>query len=142
MEKVHILLVEKGDNEIDFFSDALEESGLSFLCSIARSFEHPLNIFNNTFPDAIFINVNIVNNEHSPFIKKIKSGQSTPVIFYSTSTGIKPGFQKINYVQMPRSTSTMAHILKNLFTNNTVHDNLIMEKDGARSASQIPGNPF
>ncbi|HEY2727126.1 MAG TPA: hypothetical protein VGI61_08140 [Parafilimonas sp.] len=121
MKKIHILVVENRENEIEFFTEALEESGLSFLCNTARNTEQAFKILKNSVPDAIFIDTNIMHGEAGS-IKKIKSLQKIPVIFYSTVLSQKSQQSDValNYVQLPRSIHTMAGILKNLFIENKV----------------------
>lgn len=122
MKKLHILLVENKDDEIEFFTDALEESGLSFLCSNARNMDDALKILHHTTPDIIFVDANMVRHEEINEFKKIKSEQSAPLVFYSAiqTSEIKMQSSAINYVQLPHSINTMAHILKNLFISNEI----------------------
>ncbi len=117
-------MIENRENEIEFFTDALEESGLSFLCSNARNTEQAFKILKNSVPDAIFIDTSIARSEESGSIKKIKSLQKIPVIFYSTvlNQKLQQAKAELNYVQLPRSIHTMARILKNLFIDNEIHD--------------------
>jgi chemotaxis response regulator CheB len=126
MNKIHILLIENRENEIEFFTDALKESGLSFVCNTARNTEQAFRILKNSIPDAIFIDAYMVNAEAPVIIKKIKSLQKVPVILYSATTGKKPyqnsSIETLGYVQLPGSTRTMARILKNLFIDNEIHD--------------------
>ena len=122
MKKIHIVLVENHETEIEFFTDALKESGLSFLCNTARSLEQAFIILKNSTPDAVFVDANIIKAQKSDIIKKIKSVQKTPVILYSSISKSKSEVpETLNYVQLPGSVQTMARILKNLFIDNEVH---------------------
>ncbi len=87
MKKLHILLVENGENEIEFFTDALKESGLYFLCNTARSIEEAFIILKGSMFDAVFMNAGIIKSERSAVIKRIKQMQKMPVIIYSTVAG-------------------------------------------------------
>ena len=121
MKQVHILLIEARENEIEFFTDALEESGLNFFCRTAKSIEHAFKILNNSIPDITFIDSNIVQAEGSIRLKEIKLLQKKPVVVYSTVTNSKkdqPDCEIFNYVQIPRSYHKMARIFKKLFINN------------------------
>lgn len=126
MKKIHILLVENCDNEIEFFTDALEESGLSFMCNTARNVEQAFKILKNSVPDAIFIDTNIAQSEQSHTIMKIKSLQKTPVIFYSTlmhqNLRRSNADTNFNYVQLPSSIHTLARVFKNLFIDNEIRN--------------------
>lgn len=115
--KTHILLIEDSENEIEFFGDALEESGLGFLCSTARNIEQAFRILKNTTPDIIFIDIHLAIRD-SFFSQKIRSFHSSPVVYFSTVKNRelqKNGYGIFNYVQLPGSIQTMARILKNLF---------------------------
>jgi DNA-binding NtrC family response regulator len=121
MEKLHILLVENCENEIEFFITALKESGISFMCSTARNTEQAVKILRNSVPDAIFMRANMCPEKISE-IKKLRRIQGTTLILYSTAqaAGANSVNIKHNYVQLPSSIEVMAHILKNLFTNHLV----------------------
>jgi DNA-binding NtrC family response regulator len=118
MKKLHILLVEKSENQIEFFTDALSESGLGFICNTARSIEQAFKILKNSIPDAVFVDVSISGAQTMSKLKKMKSAQSS-LIFYSTVPGttLKQTASVSNYVQLPGSTETMANILKNFFND-------------------------
>lgn len=122
IKKLHLLLVESSQTEIEFFTDALEESGLMYLCTLAKSSNATYKILKNTTPDVIFISNNIVQNESKNLLKKIKEIYPAPVIVYSTikSMSLNNSNQTFNYVQLPNNIFTMGHILKNLFIENTV----------------------
>jgi len=118
MQKLHILLVEKRETNIEFFTDALSESGLGFICNTARSIEQAFKILKNSMPDAVFIDVSIAGAQRMSELKKMKSAQSS-LIFYSTVSGakLKQTSPVSNYVQLPGNTETMANILKNFFND-------------------------
>lgn len=115
--KTHILLIEDSENEIEFFGDALEESGLGFSCSTARNIEQAFIILKNSTPDIIFVDIHLAVKDGF-FSQKIRSFHSSPVVYFSTIKGRelqKKGYGIFNYVQLPGSIQTMARILKNLF---------------------------
>jgi DNA-binding NtrC family response regulator len=121
MKQVHILLIEARENEIEFFTDALEESGLNFFCRTAKNIEQAFKILNNSIPDITFIDSNIVQAEGTIRLKEIKLLQKKPVVVYSTVTNFKanqPNCETFNYVQIPCNYHKMALIFKNLFINN------------------------
>jgi chemotaxis response regulator CheB len=124
MNKIYILLIENSENEIEFFTEALKESGLSFLCNTARDIDQAFRILKNSTPDAVFIDAYMIKSEAPVIIKKIKSLQKVPVILYSAATGKKAhqvtGLRSLSCVQLPGSTLTMAHIFKNLFIDNEI----------------------
>lgn len=122
MKKIHILLVENKDNEIEFFTEALEESGLSFLCNTARNVDEALKILKRTVPDIVFVDSSMAKGEEINVIKKTNRHQHVPLIFYSTISTNKSTAQcsASNYVQLPRSINTMARILKNLFLGDEI----------------------
>ena len=115
--KKHILLIEKEENERKFFADALEESKLSFFCSIAKSKEQARRILKNIEPDIIFIDLNTMDKDVLATLNNFNRTHIAPVILYSTAHDeaiqdeISPCFQ------LPRSKSTMAFILQSLLDN-------------------------
>ena len=119
--KKHILLIEKGENELEFFTDALEESKLSFLCSIAKSKEQATRILKNIVPDIIFIDVNTAGNDVSRFLHDIQYVHKAPVMLYSSVPG--KGITQATRdeisgcFQLPGNVQTMAFILQNLLSS-------------------------
>jgi len=114
----HILLIESCENEIEFFRDALKESGLGFLFTTARSIQQALTILQRNTADIIFINVHLAIKHSIVSAKKIKSICSSPVVFYSNVSIPQSQLasdQNVNYVQLPASIQSMGKILKNLF---------------------------
>ena len=122
MEKLHILLVENCENEIEFFISALKESGISFMCNTARSTEQAFKILHNCMPDAVFIHANMPGSEKISEIKELREMQSTTVILYSGTHTAKatPASKELNYVQLPANIQTMSRIFKNLFSHHLV----------------------
>lgn len=117
-EQRHILLIENCENEIEFFRDALKESGLGFLFTTARSIQQALTILQRNTADIIFINVHMAVKHSIVSAKKIKSLCSSPVVFYSnvSATQTQPvSDQSLTYVQLPASIQSMGKVLKNLF---------------------------
>jgi DNA-binding NtrC family response regulator len=117
VHKTHILLIEDSENEIEFFRDALEESGLEFLCSTAGNIEQAFRIVKNSTPDIIFVDIHLAMR-NSFFSQKIRSFHSSPVVYFSTEKNWelqKNEYGIFNYVQLPGNIQTMARILKNLF---------------------------
>lgn len=121
MRKMHIMIVEKQENEIEFFKDALEESGLDFFCTVARSIDQCLKMLNGEIPDVVFVNVNEIEQAGLLNLKQVKFMYSVPIILYTTinTAKLQSEFTNLIYVQLPKSISMMARILKNLFINNT-----------------------
>jgi DNA-binding response OmpR family regulator len=127
MEKKHILLIENDENEVEFFTDALEESNLDFLCSTARNAEQAIIILKNIVPDIIFLDVRISKIAGSVLSRKIKQIQSLrkiPVIMYSNTPHEKNkekifGKGSANYFHLPGNVQTMASILQYLLYSNT-----------------------
>ena len=121
IDKKHILLIENNENEIEFFRDALEESGLNFLLSTAGSVQQAFAIPDKGAADMIFVDVQLAMKHNIVFARRLKSFYSGPVVFYSN---IKSGqMQKgspenLNYVQLPASIQSMGRILKNLFAGS------------------------
>jgi DNA-binding NtrC family response regulator len=126
--KKHILLIEKEENERKFFADALEESKLSFFCSIAKSKEQARRILKNIEPDIIFIDLNTTGNDVSDVLNNSDHTHTAPVILYSTAPdkaitkAIHDG--STGCIQLPRSISTMAFILQSLLNNKAVSGSL------------------
>lgn len=120
MEKMHILLVENCENNINFFIDAFGESGLQFFCSIAREIGQARAILKNALPQVIFININVVSPENLDFFKKMRLITGIFVIFNSgvPLVNIQLGVKEVNYIQLPNSPQTMARVLKNLFNSS------------------------
>ena len=120
--KKHILLIENDETKLGFFSDALEESNLDFVCSRARNVVQAARILKSVTPDIIFVGMNLPKLSGLEFLKKIKMMECfkfTPVVLYSAMAD-----QKINeelnrnasdYILLPASVITMATILKNFF---------------------------
>ena len=122
MKKKHILLIENDENEVEFFTDALEESNLNFLCSTARNSEQAVIMLRNIMPDIIFFDVDISKIAGVSLLKKIKKIQhlrKIPVIMYSNSsyekTEINVSANKAkNYLHLPDNVQTMASTLQYL----------------------------
>ena len=121
MEKKHILFIENDENEVEFFTDALEESQLNFLCSTARNTDQAVMILKNIIPDIIFLDVHISKFGGDRLLNKIKQIQrlrKIPVIMYSNT----PYENKLtvteddtaNYFHLPGNVKTMAFMLQNL----------------------------
>ena len=129
MRKLQILLVDNCENQIEFFTDALSESGLGFICNTARNIEQACKILNNSMPDAVFIDASMIGAKRIAKLKEAKPVQSS-FIFYTTVNGIKPKqtAMEVNYVQLPESIQTMANILKNFFID--YKENSTHAKDG------------
>jgi len=117
MNKKHILLIENGPDELAFFTDALEKSQLSFLCSTARSSEQATRILKNLVPDIIFLDVSLVTSEDIEFLSRMKRNQKVPVIMYSISPQEQHENDKANYLQLTRCVQTMANLLQHLLLN-------------------------
>jgi DNA-binding NtrC family response regulator len=121
--KKHILLIENSENEIEFFRDALEESGLDFLLNTARSIQEAFTIPDRNTADMIFVDVQLAMKHNIVLARRLKSFYPGPVVFYSniqtgqTQKGLHENF---NYVQLPGSTKSMGRILRNLFAGNEV----------------------
>ena len=121
MEKKHILLIENDENEVEFFTNALNESNLNFLCSTARNTEQAVIMLKNIMPDIIFFDVDISKIAEAVLLKKIKKIQQLrkiPVIMYSNvphekDKGTVHG-NTTNYLHLPGSVQTMASILQHL----------------------------
>ena len=121
INKKHILLIENNENEIEFFRDALEESGLDFSLSIVRSIQQAFSISDNGTADIIFIDVHLAIKHNVVFVKRLKSFYAGPVVFYSNiSNGqMQKGLhENLSYVQLPGSTQSMGRILKNLLAGS------------------------
>lgn len=115
----HILLIESCENEIEFFRDSLEESGLGFLFTTARNMQQALTILRKNAADIIFINAHLAVKNSIDSVKKIKSLCPNPVVFYSSvsiAQAQQSLYQKLNYVQLPASIKSMGNVLKNLFS--------------------------
>jgi chemotaxis response regulator CheB len=122
IDKKHILLIENNENEIEFFRDALEESDLHFLLSVARNTQQVFTILNGTIADIIFIDVHLaIKNDTAFSLKRLKSLCSGPVVFFSNvkSTQTEKELHgNLNYVQLPGSTRSMGNILRNLLPDS------------------------
>ena len=123
MEKKHILLIENNENEAEFFTNALEESNLDFLCSTARNAEQAVIMLRNIIPDIIFLDLETSNSAGSVLLNKIKQIQGLrkiPVIMYSNSADKKnkrtvhDGSDFSSYFQLPETVQTMASMLQHL----------------------------
>lgn len=122
MKKKHILLIENDENEVDFFSDALEKTKLDFLCSTAKNSEQAIKMLRNIMPDIIFLDVHISKTAGpalSGKIKHIQNLRKIPVIMYSNmprEKDIKRASDRsaINYLHLPGNVQTMASILQYL----------------------------
>jgi chemotaxis response regulator CheB len=120
-DKLHILLIEDSENEIEFFRDALEESELNFLFSTARNIQQAFTILNSIAADIIFINVHLAMKDNIFSVKKLRSLYPTPVAFYSNVKVRqieKELYEHLNYVQLPGSTQAMGRILRNLLAGS------------------------
>jgi hypothetical protein len=116
-DKRHILLIENNETEIEFFRDALGESGLVFSLTIARDIRQAFIILNNSIPDIIFGNVYLVINNDMVSLKKLRSLYPNLAVFYSdvrSGPKQKELLRNLDYVQLPGSTVSMGKILRNL----------------------------
>lgn len=113
MKKKHILLIENGQDEVEFFTDALQKSKLDFLCSTARSREQAMRILKNAVPDIIFFDVRVAVKEDMEFLNEVKGHQKIPVVMYSTTDEVHERGH-INYLRLPQSVPTMAKLLIHL----------------------------
>jgi len=116
--KKHILLIENGENEVEFFTDALEESKLNYLCSRARNAEQASKMLKNIVPDIIFLDMHLPKISGTEFLKKIKSTnylKNIPVVLYSTvSEQSKDSATKkdaTQYLLLPGSVQKLASII-------------------------------
>ena len=116
--KKSILLIEKEENELDFFTEALEESKVSFLCRIAKNREQATSILKNMAPDIIFIDLNTAGNDVNEFLRHINCIHRAPVILYSTLPGKiinKAIPEEISgCFQLPGNVQTMAFMLQGI----------------------------
>jgi DNA-binding NtrC family response regulator len=121
-DKKHILLIENNENEIEFFRDALEESDLKFLLSVARNTQQAFTLLNSSAADVIFIDVHLaIGNDAAFSLKKLKPFCSGPVVFYSNVQSMQSGKDlhlNLNYVQLPGNTRSMGKILRNLLPDS------------------------
>jgi len=123
IDKKHILLIENNENEIEFFRDALEESGLDFLLSTARSIQEAFTIPDRNAAKMIFVDVQLAMKHNIVLARRLKSFYPGPVIFYSNIMRgqIQKGLhENLNYVQLPGSTQSMGRILRNLLAGSNV----------------------
>lgn len=121
MIKKHILLIENDENEVEFFTDALEESNLNFLCSTAKNSEQAVMMLNNIMPDIIFFDVDVSKVSRAGLLKKIKKIQDLrkiPVIMYSNvpheNNKRTVDGNTATYLHLPGNVQTMASILQHL----------------------------
>jgi DNA-binding NtrC family response regulator len=122
MKKKHILLIENDENEVEFFTEALEESSLDFLCSTARNAEQAVIMLKSIIPDIIFLDVQTSRSAGSGLLNKIKQIQGLreiPVIMYSNVPPKKNkrtvyGNDASSYLQLPGNVQTMASMLQYL----------------------------
>ena len=118
--KKHILLIENDDDILEFFSAALQETRLEYICSRATSIHQAFVMLRNLTPDIIFLNMNLRNLSGAEFVQKIKTMdclKQTPVVLYSTmilSRRFKEALAISEYILLPGNVITMASILKNL----------------------------
>lgn len=121
MKKINIMIIERQENEIEFFKDSLEESGLDFFCTIARNIDQGLKMVESRLPDVVFIDVDVLKTDGLSNIKQFKS-QGAPMVLFSAVDGIKTQHKlsDLSYVQLPKSIRTMANVLKNFFIDNSV----------------------
>ena len=119
--KKHILLIEDNENELEFFTDALQESNLNFLCSVARSSDQATRILKNVVPDMIFVDSQIAGSNVTNFLKNISCLQQVPVVLYSalaSKENVENTPKKFaGYLQLPHNVQTMASILQKLLND-------------------------
>ena len=72
MRKLHIVLVENCENQIEFFTEALNESGLGFTCTTARNVEQACKILKRSLPDAVFIDAAITGANKMSEMERLK----------------------------------------------------------------------
>lgn len=83
-----ILLIDDDEDELYFFTEALNETSYSFTCIAALSVEEGMKILDHTRPEFIFLDINMpkINGfEGLKLIKKLDSIRHIPVILYSTA---------------------------------------------------------
>jgi two-component SAPR family response regulator len=104
------------------FTDALEESNVDFLCSLARNTEQALKMLKNIVPDIIFIDVHLpaVSKQFVKTIRTIHDSHSVPMVFYSTVSQPSAITNEVNaeyFLLLPRNLPAMTNILKNIISD-------------------------
>jgi two-component SAPR family response regulator len=122
MEKKHIFLIENNENALQLFTDALEESNVDFLCSLARNTEQALKMLKNIVPDIIFIDVHMpaFSMQFIKTIRTIHDSHTVPMVFYSTLPQPAPVTNDVNaeyFLFLPRNVPAMTNILKNIISD-------------------------
>jgi CheY-like chemotaxis protein len=121
-----ILLIDDDRDELDLFTQALEEIPGSFICSYAPAAEKALALLEKFQPDYIFIDYNLprVNGVELLITIKIdKRLADIPAFIYSTH--VSPEMKKqalgagaMGCIQKPKSIRLMSDVLRNVLVSS------------------------
>ena len=122
-----VLLIDDDEDEQWVFTEALKEIDDSIECYFALTAHQGLKLLNQSFPDFIFVDVNmpVFNGlQFLQLVKEHKSLKNIPVIMYST--GINETFAHIAMskgafasIKKQNTIRELADVLKHLFQDNS-----------------------
>ena len=121
-----ILLIDDDEDEMYFFTEALNEANCSFACLYANSVEEGLKMLNNKLPDYVFLDINMPKINGFEALSRIRNLEHTrhvSVILYSTAISeevVKKGLAKGATACMRKTGSieSLAESLKILLDQN------------------------
>src|SRR3954471_22769919 len=123
--KKYILLIDDDEDELEIFSEALEEIKMPMSCIQSRSAMAAMSLLDYLVPDCIFLDLNMPGMNGLVCleeIKKIKSLSDVPVILYSNwiteETSKKAiGAGAAGCIKKPNEISSLAETLEQIFSS-------------------------
>ena len=117
----HILLIDDDEDEPGLFINALEETGIPFICTWAPGPDEALRQLKNVRPDFIVLDFNMPKMNGLELLRLLKATddlQHIPVIMYSATMGAELAAKAleagaVKCIRKPYSMYELPAILKN-----------------------------
>jgi DNA-binding NtrC family response regulator len=122
-----ILLIDDDPDELDIFSEALNETKRPIVCIQVRGASAAIKLLNSLLPDYIFLDVNMPGMNGLKCleeIKKVKTSKDIPVILYSNFIDKDIVAKAFTIgasvcIQKPKKMYKLAEILDSILSMNT-----------------------
>jgi len=132
----YILLIDDDEDEMDIFSEALDEIQNPMSCIQSTSASAAMSVLNYLIPDFIFLDLNMpgINGLRClEEIRKVKNLTDVPVILYSNFVN-EDTFKKAieagaaACIKKPKKIDTLAEILKEIFSMSRPLKNVLFAR--------------
>jgi len=132
----YILLIDDDEEELEIFSEALNEIKTPMSCIQSRSGAGAMSLLSYLMPDYIFLDLNMPGMDGMKCldeIKKTKELYNVPVILYSHTINhetYKRAFEAgaVACIKKPSTVHTLAEILQEIFSANGPLKNVLFIK--------------